>query len=191
MTGCVGLRRKPVPNCRPRRGIPDPPCSASPSGVGSYFANRVAILRTTGKKKGSNVPRHSTPGYLNAHVASPVPPRPTLNAHAALSALRDKQRACQLLRSALYFCSELRNFRREFANSPTAITYLYRRITNDMRFRLCRLIVATASKLTSRVCNESLVSHHPFARDRCDRAARLCEAPLCSGSPDIVRRRST
>jgi hypothetical protein len=57
------------------------------------------VDRRNGKrrqKKGSDVPRHPTPGYLSAHVASPVPPRPALSRLAALSANVDKQIACQL-----------------------------------------------------------------------------------------------
>lgn len=109
MTGYVGLRRNRLPNRRPRRGIPDPPCSASPSGVGTSFAKHVALFRTTRKKEGVECPPTFDPWLPQRARGQPCSTPAYAFAHAALSALQVKHGACQVRRAL--FVSVLRAVR--------------------------------------------------------------------------------
>ena len=85
VTGCVALRRTPrhVLHVDARRGNTDPPCSAPrrasaplPESAQAHRAPRRHVAgaersRIPGKKKGPNVPRHSTPALPRHALTSP------------------------------------------------------------------------------------------------------------------------
>lgn len=103
MTGYVELRRNRLPNRRPRRGIPDPPCSASPSGVGTFFCEPCRNSQNDTQKEGVECPPTFDPWLPQRARGQPCSTPAYAFAHAALSAFVVKHRACQLRRAHFVF----------------------------------------------------------------------------------------
>lgn len=103
MTGYVELRRNRLPNRRPRRGIPDPPCSASPSGVGTFFCEARRNSQNDTQKEGVECPPTFDPWLPQRARGQPCSTPAYAFAHAALSAFVVKHGACQLRRARFVF----------------------------------------------------------------------------------------